>query len=206
VPATWTSNELQDVLAHATPIVRTFLHGLAVHGSGTTRELGVQHMAASIAQGYAKARGKEALFTSAKDGTTGKRVYTIEAKYRDDVARILSGVPTEAPAAAAQAPKRGPGRPRKVEAEPTAPKRGPGRPRKIDVAMESLVGTPTPAQTKSTRKAKRASDSIALPFGVIPDVNFWLQLVAMANEAVRRGKTIRFISDGRDVKIAIEGS
>jgi hypothetical protein len=203
MPTTWTPDELQDVLAHATPIVRTFLHGLAVHGSATTEEIGVHHMAAAIGQRYAKSRGKEALFTSAKDGTTGKSVYTIDAKYRDDVARILAGLPNEAPAASAP-PKQGPGRPRKAEAEPTAPKRGPGRPRKIDVAMESLVGTSVPARMTATAKATRAADAITLPYGVIPDVNFWLQLVAMANDAVRRRTTVRFVSDGKDVTIEVE--
>jgi hypothetical protein len=202
VPTTWTPEELQEVLARATPIVRTFLHGLAVHGSATTEDLGVHHAAAAIGNRYAKSRGKEPLFTSAKDGTTGKGVYTIEPKYRDDVARILAGLPNEAPAAAAPV-KRGPGRPRKVEAGPTAPKRGPGRPRKIDVAMESLVGMPAPARTKTRTKPARASDAITLPFGVIPDVTFWLQLVAMANEAVRRGKMLRFVSDGREVRIEL---
>jgi len=34
-------------------------------------------------------------------------------------------------------------------------------------------------------------------------VNFWLQLVAMANEAVRRGTALRFVSDGREVRIEV---
>ncbi|MBI1852281.1 MAG: hypothetical protein HYR85_18215 [Planctomycetes bacterium] len=160
----------------------------------------MQHMVAAIAQGYAKARGKEPLFTSAKDGTTGKRVYTIEAKYREDVARILAELPSEP--AAPPAPKRGPGRPRKAEMEPTAPKRGPGRPRKIDVAVENLIGIPAPRYAAA---AKRTGESITLPFAKIPDLEFWMQLVAMANEAVRRGKLIRFVSDGKDVTIEVEG-
>jgi len=138
VPTTWTPDELQDVLAHATPIVRTFLHGLAVNGSATTEEIGVHHAAAAIGNRYAKSRGKELLFTSAKDGTTGKAVYTIASAYRDDVARILAGLPNDA--SATPLVKRGPGRPRKVETEAATPKRRPGRPRKIDVTMESLVG------------------------------------------------------------------
>jgi hypothetical protein len=194
VAATWSKDELHDVLAHATPIVRTFLHGLVAHGSATTDEIGVSHMAPVIGLRYAKHRGKEPLYRSAKDGTTGKTVFTIEAKYRDDVARILAGLPNEAPAP----PKRGPGRPPKNGV--VAPKRGPGRPRKIDVAVESLIGPPAPARTK----ARREADSITLPFGVIPDVQFWLQLVAMANEAVRRGKLLRFVSDGQDVTIEVD--
>ncbi|MBI3843233.1 MAG: hypothetical protein HY292_01215 [Planctomycetes bacterium] len=181
MPSSWSKDELRDVLAHATPIVRTFLHGLAVHGSGTTRELGVQHMVAAIAQGYAKARGN----------------YTIEAKYRENVARILAGLPKEP--VASEVPKRRPGRPRKIEAEPTPapPKRGPGRPRKIDIAVENLIG-----RTVSPR-TNRKSDSITLPFAKIPDLEFWMKLVALANEAVRRGRPIRFISDGKDVTIEV---
>ncbi|MBI1850308.1 MAG: hypothetical protein HYR85_08190 [Planctomycetes bacterium] len=157
----------------------------------------MQHMVAANAQGYAKARGKEPLFTSAKDGTTGKRVYTIEAKYRENVARILAGLPKEP--VASEVPKRRPGRPRKIEAEPTPapPKRGPGRPRKIDIAVENLIG-----RTVSPR-TNRKSDSITLPFAKIPDLEFWMKLVALANEAVRRGRPIRFISDGKDVTIEV---
>ena len=95
VPTSWSKDELQDILEHATPIVRKFLKGLADRGAATIDELGVSHMAAAIGSRYAKHRGKEPLYKSAKDGTTGKSVFTIEPKYREDIARILAELPDQ---------------------------------------------------------------------------------------------------------------
>ncbi len=195
---TWSRIELQEILAHATPIVRAFLKGLADRGSATVDEIGVHHMAPVIGIRYAKHRGKEPLYRSVKDESTGKSVFTIEPKYRDDVASILAELPDQ-PAEVAPM-KRRPGRPRKAEA--AAPKRGPGRQRKLDLAVESLIGHSSPPKTSAA--SRRKNNSITIPFGAIPDVQFWMQLVAMANEAVRRGRHIRFVSDGLDVRIEMD--
>jgi hypothetical protein len=195
----WTKDELQQLLVHATPIVRKFLKGLAARGSATAEEIGVHHMAAAIGYRYAKSRGKDPLYATRKDAATKLSVFTIDPKYRAQIASFLANF--KEPAKVEQ-PKRGPGRPRKTEVAGVV-KRGPGRPRKTEVvaaAAEPARRRGRPPKAVSAG-AGRVNGVVTLPSDAIENWSFWTQLVAFANHAAQQGKSLRITTDGIDVKV-----
>ena len=102
---------------------------------------------------------------------TGKSNFTIEPTYRTAIAEILATFkPTEADA---------------------APKRGPGRPRKV-VAEIPMV---------HARRRGRVNGFVVLPSDALKNWAFWTQLVVMANEAVRRRSHLVLETDGYIVKV-----
>jgi hypothetical protein len=137
----WSKDELEQILAHATPIVRRFLKGLADKGSATADEIGVPKVASAIGYRYARARQKEPLYSSERDVTTGKSVFKIDPKYRQEILDFL---------AAFQEPAAPPGR-------------RPGRARRADGPAGRSPASPARADVRRRAGPRRAEAAATIP-------------------------------------------
>ena len=187
----WSGHEPENLFTGAGPLIRRFLKGLSAKRSATIEQLGVHHMAAALTQKMAKKRGREALYSSVKNGR--KSVYRIVPRYRSRISKFLAGF--REPKAA----KRGPGRPRKIEAQ-AGPKRGPGRPRKVVPELPTARRRGRPLKVAAPPPGRK-NDFVVLPSDAMKNWSFWTQLVVMANEAVRRRSHLVLETDGFIVKV-----
>ncbi len=192
----WSREEIEELLTHATPIVRQFLKGLAAKGTASADDIGVSHLAPVIGLRYTKSRGKESFYSSKKDEGTGKSVFTIDPKYRRRISDFLATFRAPAPQ-----PKRRPGRPRSV-AVGLAPRRGPGRPRKVpaDVVVVQARRRGRPPKVATTF-ATRSNGSFVLPADALQSWSFWANLVAFANQATKGGASLVLETDGQGLQV-----
>lgn len=187
----WSTEELEQLLMSATPIVQKFLRGLSAKGTATAEQIGVHHMAPVIGLRYTRSRGKEPLYSSAKDAA-GYSVFTISPKYRADISKFMAA--------------------HRVIPKPAAPPKRPvGRPRKADgngTAQSSSSGAGRPAGAGSQR-SKRApgrrsttdGDRFELPSDALRDWPLWAEFVAFANAVSRRGGGLVLETDGASVHV-----
>jgi hypothetical protein len=204
---TWTKDEIEQALTQVGGLVRRFLKGLTVKGSANVSELGVHHMAVALAQKAAQERKKEPLVSTEKDPESGRSVFSIDPRYRKTIASFLASFhePPETPRARRRR-ERAPAAAGRRRAGPAgtaaAPRRRSGRPRKAEAA--SL----RPAARRRRRKAApsapgRADGFVRLPEDAATNWSFWAELVAFANEAAERGRTLRVTTDGSEVRLEV---